>query len=596
MRWTIFLCFQFCMFGFSEPLLTSWFMEGSSTYAELFESAEDEDNHNEVHTWSHGAGNQSLPTYSGVNEVSYSDNWVYIRTTGLGHHIMGPWYRDELDTQLFGNFPANIAAIYRFPRTPSGASSDYNITTGGAIGYFIDGVALFDARDAFSYINNLGIDGTPNGNNGRGDGIWNRDAYENESITFDSANAHQASDTYHYHANPPALRYLLDDHVDYNSISNTYSEKITSPANHSPIIGWVSDGYPIYGPYGYSDPTDTNSVIRRMISGYQKRDITNRTSYPAWASRMYSNFSLSSDEYGPDVGTQFPIGHYIEDYEYLGDIGLTLGSDFDLDEHNGRFCITPEFPDGTYAYFTSIDQDGTPVYPYNVGRSFYGTPNGSSVNNINESYIIFAEGGAESSFSCNLISEMDLHKIEFDGVEGGYYRIEFTTNLLDDFTILATNISSTSHHFNFTDSNSLHQIGFYRVIVESVDEYDDEGYDSNIEVHSNSNFSNPYVIPSLLNKGTNITLTITLNNEDFGRPVPPLQNNQGVSIPIESIQIGSINTNNISNINRISRFVTTCDIFIPNNTESSIFDMNITYIGPSGNKPTITVDNAIMVN
>ena len=44
MRWTIFLCFQFCMFGFSEPLLTSWFMEGSSTYAELFESAEDEDN------------------------------------------------------------------------------------------------------------------------------------------------------------------------------------------------------------------------------------------------------------------------------------------------------------------------------------------------------------------------------------------------------------------------------------------------------------------------------------------------------------------------------------------------------------------------
>ena len=58
----------------------------------------------------------------------------------------------------------------------------------------------------------------------------------------------------------------------------------------------------------------------------------NRTSYPAWASRMYSNFSLSSDEYGPDVGIQFPIGHYIEDYEFLGDIGLTLGNDFDLDE------------------------------------------------------------------------------------------------------------------------------------------------------------------------------------------------------------------------------------------------------------------------
>ena len=45
------------------------------------ESSNDEDNHNEVHTWNHGAGIQSLPTYSGVNEVSYSANWVYIRTT-----------------------------------------------------------------------------------------------------------------------------------------------------------------------------------------------------------------------------------------------------------------------------------------------------------------------------------------------------------------------------------------------------------------------------------------------------------------------------------------------------------------------------------
>ena len=150
------------MFGFSEPLLTLMVYGSSSTYAELFESAEDEDNHNEVHTWSHGAGNQSLPTYSGVNEVSYSDNWVYIRTTGLGHHIMGPWYRDRLDTNYLEIFlQISSTQFIGFQCTPSGVSSDYNITTGGAIGYFIDGVGCsFDARDAFSYINNLGIDGT----------------------------------------------------------------------------------------------------------------------------------------------------------------------------------------------------------------------------------------------------------------------------------------------------------------------------------------------------------------------------------------------------------------------------------------------------
>ena len=598
MRWTIFLCFQFSITIFAEPLLSSWFMEGSSTYAELFESSEDQDNHNEVHTWSHGEGNQSTPTYSGVNEVSYSDNWVYIRTTGLGHHIMGPWYRNEADTQLFGNFPANIAAIYRFPRIPSGESVSYNITSGGAIGYFVDGVAMFDARDAFSYINSLGIDGTPNGSNGRGDTIWNRDAYENESVTFDSANAHQASDTYHYHANPPALRYLLGGHVEYNSISNTYSEKITTPAHHSPLIGWVSDGYPIYGPYGYSDPVNTNSAIRRMTSGYQKRIITNRSSYPAWASRIYNIGLLSSDQYGPNVDEEFPIGHYIEDYEYLGDIGYTHGIDFDLDEHNGRFCITPEFPNGTYAYFTTIESDGTPIYPYNVGRSYYGTPNGGSVTNITEEYIIFAEGGAESSFETSLTASADHCDIIFDGAEGGYYRIEFSTNLINGFTLLATNITSTSHHFSFTDSNILNNIGFYRVVIEAADEYDDNGYDSNVDIISTNNTNttnNLYISPSSAHSGENITLTITLNNDDFGRSVPPLQSNQGVTIPINSLIIESIESSYISNISRISRFVIMCDISIPNGTSSDTVDVTISFLGPNGNTPTFLINDGFTI-
>ena len=26
----------------------------------------------------------------------------------------------------------------------------------------------------------------------------------------------------------------------------------------------------------------------------------------------------------------------------------------DLDEHNGRYCVTPDFPNGVYAYFATI--------------------------------------------------------------------------------------------------------------------------------------------------------------------------------------------------------------------------------------------------
>ena len=36
-------------------------------------------------------------------------------------------------------------------------------------------------------------------------------------------------------------------------------EDLTSGA-HSPIIGWAYDGNPIYGPFGYIDPDDTQST------------------------------------------------------------------------------------------------------------------------------------------------------------------------------------------------------------------------------------------------------------------------------------------------------------------------------------------------
>ena len=293
---------------------------------------------------------------------------------------MGHWYLDEAKTRDFPSFPSNTATTYRISKTPTdfdGSSS----TTAGTIGFFVDGVALFDSRDTFSYINNSSSDGSPMGG-GRGDGIWNRDAYVNEGVTFDAAYAHQARNLHHYHANAPAVRHLLGDSVDYNESLNRYTEKFNG--NHSPILGWVADGHPIYGPYAYSDPMDPSSEIRKMKSGYQKRDGTNgstnlastgRRSLPKWANTLQArDLVLSSNEYGPNVSTTYILGHYIEDYAYMGDLGLNKGTDFDLDQYNGRYCVTPEFPDGVWAYFTTIEDNGIPVFPYNVGRNFYGTP------------------------------------------------------------------------------------------------------------------------------------------------------------------------------------------------------------------------------
>ena len=117
--------------------------------------------------------------------------------------------------------------------------------------------------------------------------------------------------------------------------------------HHSPIIGFSYDGYPIYGPYGYSSPTVKDSEVVLMQSGW----------------RLKPEYSFR-----PNV----KYGELVEDYEYIH--GLNH-----LDPYNGRFCVTPEYPDGTYAYFLTMKY--TPnavdrlyhkfVYPYIIGNYFY---------------------------------------------------------------------------------------------------------------------------------------------------------------------------------------------------------------------------------
>ena len=154
--------------GSAEPQLTSWYTSQSGKYARIFTSKENEAASLTSTTWSRGRGNQSSPAYAGVHEIHHDASWVYIRTSGLGFHVMGPWYLNEAKTRNFPNFPSNTATTYRIPRRPTALNG--TVTTGfGAIGYFVDGVALFDATDTFSYINSSGSDASPQGG-GRGDG------------------------------------------------------------------------------------------------------------------------------------------------------------------------------------------------------------------------------------------------------------------------------------------------------------------------------------------------------------------------------------------------------------------------------------------
>ena len=267
----------------ADPLITSWQTNHAGQYARIYTNAALQSAGTPLTTWSNGSQIQALPAYAGIQEIDADPNWVYVRSTGLASFTMGPW------SVGFPNLPANQKTLFRIPRTPAVPAAK-TATGGGTIGCFVDGVAMFNSWDAFTYDVATGADAS--GING----YWNRDAYVNEGPTFDPAYAHQQNTgTYHYHANPIALRYQLGDHVDYNAAAKTWSESTNAVTQHSPLLGWVADGFPVYGPYGYANATNANSGVRRMISGYVLRDGTHgtsnltvygRTTIPAWAVRL----------------------------------------------------------------------------------------------------------------------------------------------------------------------------------------------------------------------------------------------------------------------------------------------------------------------
>ncbi len=455
----------------AQPQITSWQTNYSGKYARIYTSDADKNSGTTSTTWSRGMTTQTSPAYNGIYLVGNSANWFYFRSSGLATHIMGPWYLDAGHLTNFPAFPKSTLTMYRIPRTQTVSLT--NALTGlGAIGYFVDGVAMFDTRDAFYWNGSAEANGTGN---------WNREAWVNEGITFDPGQAHQPMDgTHHYHANPIALRYQLGDHVDFNASTKTYSESTNAVLKHSPILGWVRDGYPIYGPYGYSSASNSLSGIRRMASGFIIRNGQNgtqnltangRTNIPPWAVRFYGG--AANAVIGPAVSSSFPLGRYMEDNDYLGDLGYTKGTDFDLDEYNGRWCYTPEFPGGIYAYFVSVSTNGTPVFPYNIGRCFKGNPTGGTVVNLAETIVTNFVGGSNTviRLSAPAVDKSSGNvTLTWSSTEGGTYVISGSTifsNWTSNFvsSVTATGATATVTHLGAAKTNAAR---YYKVTRSSL--------------------------------------------------------------------------------------------------------------------------------
>ncbi|MEN9347124.1 MAG: hypothetical protein RLZZ77_635 [Bacteroidota bacterium] len=300
--------------------------------------------------------------------VQYSTNWVYVTTNGIPAYPTGPF--------LDGNpsIATDQNAIFKMPLTPTPNTANPTATNGGNIGIFINGVALFDYRDGVSWRNATNsLAGGPLG--GMGDQVWNRDAIVAEREGFDCSKGHPAMGNYHHHQNPSAFDLDLTVISDVCNLYAADGLYAINPNEHSPLIGFAYDGYPIYGAYGYLNTDGTGGAVR-MKSSYQLRDITVRTTYA----------NGTSVTPGPAVSATYPLGYFREDYEYVPTSAST--PDY-LDEHNGRFCVTPEYPNGMYCYFTTVDENWNSAYPYAVGPTFYGNKVASKVTSITEATTIY---------------------------------------------------------------------------------------------------------------------------------------------------------------------------------------------------------------
>lgn len=220
-----------------------------------------------------------------------------------------------IPSHLTGTFPnsgnpnaiAALSLTFSLPATPvwQGVATYRDL---GEMGVAVNGV-VFDPTAAEWYL-------------GQRNGGWQYDPLGGAvALGIDTNHAHvQPDGHYHYHASPTGL----------------LEELGVSPSAHSPIVGWSLDGHPIYAYYSWDGAGNVVAVSS------------------SWQLKQGARPTDGDNPGGTHDGT------FVADYEFVAGAGT-------LDECNGRFAVTPEFPDGTYAYYV------TDVFPF-IPRCFMATP------------------------------------------------------------------------------------------------------------------------------------------------------------------------------------------------------------------------------
>ena len=256
--------------------------------------------------------------------ITLNETHLIIATNGLPNHD----FESTLACSGGGDCSRAQSYTWSIPRSPVNDTNGGHDSTNcpeangnqecapdrGAVAVAINGVPIFGPEDG------------PGGDAVAAEhGAYNEDR---QPIELGICHGHAAQGgTYHYHADGNCMHWHP---AEGESIENDYDESTiqavaqnTYDGNHSMVIGVAFDGYPIYGFWGY----DSQMNIVEMKSSYELKD--GETGYNG-----------------------------IDDYKYTEGLGH-------LDQCNGHFGPTPDFPQGIYHYHTTMQNgDGDMGFPY----------------------------------------------------------------------------------------------------------------------------------------------------------------------------------------------------------------------------------------
>ncbi|MBQ70996.1 MAG: hypothetical protein CMA65_05870 [Euryarchaeota archaeon] len=260
---------------------------------------------------SSAGGGGSGPWFQCEVSVTIQNNEMIVESNGIPNHdflsTMGCCAPEKDFTTTFPLNPVNdTTGGHDTTNCPASAGRWECVPDRGTVAMSVNGAPIFGPEEGPG-----------------GDAVALHFDYFNEDrqpIVLGWCTGHSAGQGgYHYHYDANCVYWEPEPG---ETMEDYDSSKIKSD-EHSPIIGWAFDGYPIYGMYGYNEDQTSLKAIT-------------------------SSYGIERTQDGGDQGY-----NGIDDWNYVDGSG-------DLDECNGRFGPTPEYPDGIYHY-VSTPLSGSPT-------------------------------------------------------------------------------------------------------------------------------------------------------------------------------------------------------------------------------------------